>query len=81
MSMQDIADPFTPGADSKRYRAMWQFWHPIAYSKDVAEGGKLSRTLLGGRVLLDAMRDRLELSWTSVATSETGLRAGLGLEF
>ena len=52
MSMQDIADPFTPEADSKWYRAMWNFWHPVAYSKDVAEGGMLSGTLLGERVLL-----------------------------
>ena len=52
MSMKDIADPFTPEADSKWYRAMWNFWHPVAYSKDVAEGEMLSGALLGERVLL-----------------------------
>ena len=51
-SMQDLADPFVPERDSKWYRAMWHFWHPVAYSGDVVEGEMLQGQLLGERILL-----------------------------
>lgn len=52
MSMQDLADPFTPEAQSKWYRAMKQYWHPVAYSGDVPEGEMTQGQLLGERILV-----------------------------
>ena len=51
-SLQDLADPFVPERDSKWYRAMWNFWHPVAYSGDVVEGEMMQGQLLGERILL-----------------------------
>lgn len=45
-------DPFVPERDSTWYRAMRHFWHPVAYSRDVAEGAMVSGRLLGERILV-----------------------------
>ena len=52
MSMQDLADPFVPETESKWYKAMWGFWHAVAYSSDVVEGEMFQGKLLGERILL-----------------------------
>ena len=52
MTMQDLADPFTPESESKWYRGMKRFWHPVAYSSDVGEDEMTSGSLLGERILI-----------------------------
>ncbi len=51
-AMQDLADPFVPERDSKWYRAMLRFWHPVAYGSQVAEGEMMQGRLLGERILV-----------------------------
>ncbi len=47
-----VVDPFTPELNSKWYRSMWHFWHPVAYSRDVTEGQMTSGRLLGERIVV-----------------------------
>lgn len=49
---QLAAETFAPVADSQWYRGMRQFWHPVAYSRDVAIDKPLGTTLLGERVVV-----------------------------
>lgn len=48
----EIVDPFIPQRTSKWYQAMRHFWHPVAYSADLAEGEMTSALLLGERILV-----------------------------
>ena len=52
LEAREAVDPFIPERDSRWYRAMRHFWHPVAYSKDVAEDQMVSGQLLGERILV-----------------------------
>ena len=48
----EASESFIPERDSRWYRAMRRFWHPVAYSKDVGEDRMVSGRLLGERILV-----------------------------
>ena len=52
MTAIEINDPFTPEATSSWYRSMRQFWHAVAYSAELAEGGVMSVRLLSQRLMI-----------------------------
>ena len=45
-------EPFAPEAESGWYSAMEQYWHAVAYAKDLLDDQPLAATLLGRSLAL-----------------------------